>query len=706
MKRVAFRSIVPLIREAFENGKTITISVTGTSMTPTLDPRDAVVLQDVKGHSIQKGDILLYRRESGQYVLHRVVNVTDEYLDFCGDAQVYLEKHIPKSAVIARVCSYEKNGKTVSLEMIRKQGKRRLLTRPFRRVVGVVRRQFIGENGERSMAPTRYIWSYVKRHIKMILMMCLLAGITAACTLGMAITSGHIIDKAFYNDMQHFLEWFLVLFILLIVSVVSNFIYSHLRAKTIARLKNEMRESLFKELLTKQYRSVQEMHSGDILNRFSSDITLIADSAVSLIPQSVSLAVRLLGGISFMLFVDTVFTLIVVVGGVVLATMMQLFSRVYKKLHKECQETEGKARSFLQECVENLVVVKSFSNEEDVVEKLDEIQESSYKKQVRRNLYSGIGNMAVYSGFTLAYYMALAWGILRVAGRFGTAAMMSLGTFTTFLQIMEQIRNPFRSASGILPQYYSMLASTERLQELTLLPNDDRADATGSAKELYERMKALHICGVTFAYEDEKPILSNLDLSFDKNALTAIVGPSGAGKTTMIKLLLGLIVPQDGEIVLETDSTPVTVNATTRHLFAFVPQGNMILSGTIAENIRFGNRDVSDERLKEVCRLSCLEKTVRSLPHGLNTMIGERGFGLSEGQIQRLAIARALASDSPILLLDECTSALDMETEKQLIRNLKALDNRTILFISHRTAVLDNADAIVRLDDPSHTAIH
>ena len=701
MKQVAFKELVPLIEESFSHGKTITISVTGVSMVPTLLPRDAVTLHSVQATDIRRGDILLYRRKNGMYVLHRVVNIRKNRIDFCGDAQYTVEKNVPVSSVIARVCSYEKDGQTFDLEQIRKVGYKRLRTRRFRRLSAVMDRRFGKEEKNPLLTPHTYVGGYIKRHLKGIALLCVLSGITAAATLGMALVSGRVIDKVVdkYSPMNHFLEWFLLLLLLLVAVVVSNFVFSNLRARLMTHIKNEIREDLFEEILGKRFRDVQSIHSGEIINRFTSDVSIVADNVVSLIPQVFSLTIKLFGGLAFMLVVDVLFTSFILIGSVVIAAFLHFFSGFYKRLHKECQEAEGKSRSFLQECVENLIVVKSFNNEKGVLHTFSDYQEDAYHKQVRRVVISSIGNSVIYSGFTLAYYGALAWGIFRVAGWFGPEAVISLGTFMSLLQVVEQIRMPFRSASGLLPQYYSTLASAERLQELILLRNEKRSEPVLSLQEIYARMQNVGFDHVSFAYVSKNPIFKNSSVAFRKGELSVIVGPSGSGKTTMIKLLLGLVTPQEGVVgITIDDGTTVPINAATRKLFSYVPQGNMILSGTIEETICFGNDHVTEEDIKTALRLACLEDTIRRLPHGLQSVIGERGVGLSEGQIQRLAIARALLSRSPILLLDECTSALDAETEKQLIANLKTLRDHTILFISHRTAVLDNADAIFSID--------
>jgi len=689
MKRVRLQDVLPLMQEAFSNGQTFTLPVTGGSMQPTLSAGDAVTLREIQAGELHVGDIVFYRRKNGQFVLHRVVDIDENTVDFCGDAQVSVERGVSHSQLIGQVIAYEKGGRLTDLEEIRKEGIKRLRTRRIRSVISWWYRKTTV-----SHEPTTafgFVSRYLKKYVPLIVLLCVLSCVMAVSMLGMAITSGVVIDKAF-GDMQGFKQWFLVLFSLLIVTCLCNMAYAQLRVRIIARLKNEIREDLVSIILTKQYLSLQELHSGDILNRLTTDIQIVVESAVSLIPQVVSLLTKLLGGLGFMFFVDPLFATVIVVGGVAVTIVVHLLSRRYKKMHKECQEIEGETRSYLQECVENIVVVKSFSNEKGVISKLKSYQTDSFHKQVRRSAYSSVGSTLVYSAFTVGYYTALAWGVLRIA-----ADAMNIGTFVTLLQIMEQIRSPFRSASGLMPQFYSMLASAERLQIFEQLPDETRVASSASVRTAYEHSNAICLKDITFAYPDKDPVFCDFSMTLKKGTMMVLVGASGCGKTTLIKLLLGLLEPQKGTVVLCSDDNEIQLDASTRGLFAYVPQGNMVLSGTIAENLSFGNRDVNRYQMMKAVEFACLSKTIDKLPDGLDTVIGERGVGLSEGQIQRIAIARALLSPSPVLLLDECTSALDINTEKQLIQNLKSLRDRTIIFVSHRTAVLDSADEIIDL---------
>ncbi len=696
MPKHSFKEYMPLIEEAFSRQQSVTIPVKGISMKPTLSPGDGVTLASVNGHRVKRGDILLYKRADGSFILHRVVRVTERGVDFCGDAQFTVEKDIPHTALIAYVSSYETGGVTHTLNDVRQEGRRRLRTRSVRRGVSFLSRFKKTPNKGNSDA-LKYIGRYVRRYIPSLLIMCVTAMVAAASGLGMALVSGRIIDKALTGSMSHFREWFYLLFVLLVVAVICNVLYSQLRVRAAGKMKIHMRNDLFAMMLNKSYLRLQKIHSGEILNRFTTDIQLVVDNATTILPQTVSIVTKLIGGLAFMLVVEPVFTSILIVIGVIAGIVLQLCSRYYKAIHKECQETEGKTRSFLQECTENLMVIKSFDSFDGVKGILEERQEINFRKQLKRNWYANFGNTAVFAGFTFAYYAGLAWGILRVAGVFGS--VMSVGVFAAFLQIMEQVRAPFRNASGIIPQFYSMCASAERLLEFQRLPSEEIVVLPMTAEQLYDDAQWIDFDHIDFSYDRNTPVFRQASCRIRKNAFTAFVGESGIGKSTIIKILLGFLKPQSGAVAVHTDRTDISISTATRPLFTYVPQGNMVLSGTLLQNLTIGDESATQNDVARAIRLACLEDTVDALPQGLQTVIGERGVGLSEGQIQRLAIARALISRAPILLLDECTSALDAHTEQQLLRNLRSLTDRTIVFISHKEAVIHQADDILEIKD-------
>ena len=276
---------------------------------------------------------------------------------------------------------------------------------------------------------------------------------------------------------------------------------------------------------------------------------------------------------------------------------------------------------------------------------------------------------------------------------------MTFGTITALLQIINQIKAPVRNMSGLLPQYYSMLASAERLMELENLPDETIREEITDPAGFYEQMKEIRLDHGTFSYEDGEVVFSDASLRIRKGVKLAIAGPSGAGKSTLFKLLLSLDRLQKGKLVIVTETGEFPVDAGMRSLFSYVPQGNLILSGTIRENLLFGNEGVTEAAMREAARAACIAEEIEQFPAGYDSVLGERSIGLSEGQAQRLAIARALLSRAPVLLLDECTSALDPETETRLLSNLKKLEGRTILCVSHKDITIKSCEEIVWLEN-------
>ena len=484
---------------------------------------------------------------------------------------------------------------------------------------------------------------------------------------------------------------------ILLLQAVLNILNANLRIRVLTGLEMNFRQNLFAKLLRKQYTQIRQIHSGEILNRFTSDIDIIVNGMINLFPQLIAMLTQIAGGMIVLFRVDARFMGLVLLTGVLVLSGSRLCSGKFRFFHKEVQRTNGKVRSFLQECIENLIVVKSFVNEDSVLKKLICYQKENYEIRKKRTAVSNVANTAVYLVFSAAYYTALVWGAAQIA-----AGQMTVGTVAALLQIVNQIKAPFRSMSGLLTQYYSMLASAERIMELEVL-EDEACSDFAEISQNYQKLKRICLKDVCFSYEDGEIVLWDTSLQIEQGEFIAVTGASGAGKSTLLKILLHLVEPQKGVCILELEDGIRTLDAGARGLFAYVPQGNMILSGTIRENLLFGNENVTEEEIRQAAAIACISDVIEGFPEGYDTLLGERGTGLSEGQIQRLAIARALLSKAPVLLLDECTSALDSDTELQLMQHLKDLKEKTILCVSHKNATIQCCDRIITLKDGKFT---
>ncbi|MBQ8077301.1 MAG: ATP-binding cassette domain-containing protein, partial [Eubacterium sp.] len=332
--------------------------------------------------------------------------------------------------------------------------------------------------------------------------------------------------------------------------------------------------------------------------------------------------------------------------------------------------------------------------EDKTCETADELQAVNYKAKMKRRFFSISANAGINLIFNLGFVFAVAFGAYRIIF-FG----LSYGDVTAMIQLVSQIQSPFASLSSVLPRYFTLLVSAERLMEIDELPDEyHENEGEIDVEQAYNDLKCINFKDISFAY-DRDIILNNTSLEVDKGDFVAIMGISGIGKSTLLKLLLGVFQVDSGSIELELDGENIPVDYNTRRMFSYVPQGNFILSGTIYDNLTFINENATDEEIDEAIRISCSDEFISTLPDGLETVIGERGIGLSEGQLQRLAIARSLLSNAPVILLDEATSALDEATEKRFLENLKELKTKTCIIVSHKMAALDICNKHVQIID-------
>ena len=551
---------------------------------------------------------------------------------------------------------------------------------------------FIKKNGNRD--PVKWLWYYNRKYAWAVGLLSLVSAGISGSFLLLALVSKQVLDIATGAAAGQAAWYCGALFVMIAVQAGLNILRANLQVRVMTKLEMNLRTRMFSLLLHKRYSEVKLIHSGEILNRFTSDIDVIVSGIIGLFPQLFSMLTQLIGGLAVLFTVDRAFSMVILAVGLAVLLAGRLYSGKFRYLHKEVQRTNGKVRAFLQECMENLVVIKSFVSEHPVLGHLDEYQQENYQIRKKRTAVSNVANTAVYVLFSSGYYAALVWGAFRVA-----SGQMTFGTITALLQIINQIKAPVRNMSGLLPQYYSMLASAERLMELENLPDETIREEITDPAGFYEQMKEIRLDHGTFSYEDGEVVFSDASLRIRKGVKLAIAGPSGAGKSTLFKLLLSLDRLQKGKLVIVTETGEFPVDAGMRSLFSYVPQGNLILSGTIRENLLFGNEGVTEAAMREAARAACIAEEIEQFPAGYDSVLGERSIGLSEGQAQRLAIARALLSRAPVLLLDECTSALDPETETRLLSNLKKLEGRTILCVSHKDITIKSCEEIVWLEN-------
>ena len=489
-----------------------------------------------------------------------------------------------------------------------------------------------------------------------------------------------IIDSAsVYGDINRLISFSVAILLIVILQFVFRIIINGLSEHIRAKLEMEYKTHIFGCVLDKKHQKISAYHSGDLMNRLTSDVSIVADGVSGILPTVVSAVARLLCAVVALIILDWIFAVAFTVAGILVFFVITLLRGKLKSLHKKAQETDGKVRSFMQECIENLLAVKVFSVNGKIKRQAEELQNENFKIKMRRKNYSVAGHAVYNFIFSAGYLFALIYGGIKILSN-----ALTYGSLSAILQLVNNVQVPFASLSNILPKYYAMIASSERLMEIEQIESEAQKSSVDKYA-VYKDMTGIKIDGVTFSYGKDK-ILSNASAFIEKGDFVMIEGSSGIGKSTLMKLMLGVYTLDEGEISFLTSNGAIPIDNSTRSLFSYVPQDNMIFSGTVKDNVTYVNENATEQEIDFALKISCADEFVYHLSDGINTAVGENGVGLSQGQIQRLAIARAILCNAPIILLDEATSALDEATEGRLLENLKSLSNVTLIIITHKKA--------------------
>ncbi len=497
------------------------------------------------------------------------------------------------------------------------------------------------------------------------------------------------IDIASHNKEGDVISAVLVMAGLVALNFVLNISSVWVRNILGIKAQNRMQRRMLGRILHSEWQGRDSMHSGDVLNRLEQDVNNVVNFVAETLPNAVSVVALFLGAFVYLFTMDHSLALIIVVMFPIFLVLSKIYMGKMRQLTREVRESDSQVQSLLQESVQNRILVKTLESEDEIVDRLSDQHSALREKVVKKTRFSVISNLIVNVGFATGYLVAFAWSALRMS-----VGSLSYGGMTAFLQLVNKIQNPARNLSKLVPQFVSVFTAAERLMLFEDIPLEEE----GESIEV-EGPCGIQINEVSFAYPDDPdtPIIDKLSFDFKPGTCTAIVGETGAGKTTLLRMILALIRPDSGNVYIYNKVERFIVSPLTRCNITYVPQGNTMLSGSIRDNLLLGNVDATEEQMYEALDEACAD-FVRELPDGLDTEMTEQGGGLSEGQAQRICIARALLRNSPLMILDEATSALDPETEKKLLNNILENNSRTVIFITHRPVVLRYCDTSLNLE--------
>ena len=541
-----------------------------------------------------------------------------------------------------------------------------------------LKQQFDKDNQHQFLKELGWLWHQVTRYYRLILLVGLLGLMGSVMSLASSVASKYLIDAVTGYGADIIGRAAVLMAGMMLGSLVLQAVSSRVSAAVHVRVRNRMQHTTYGRILRASWEALEPFRSGDLLNRLNSDINTVADGVISFLPSLVTSGVKFLGALGIMLYYDPTMALIALIGTPVTILLSRTLIKKLRQHNLTMKELTGEVMSFQEDSFRNLTSIKAFSVTDRYEEEMEKLQGAYAHAYLSYNSFQiSMSSLLSLVGM-LVTASCFGWGVYRL-----WTGDITYGSMTMFLQLATTLRGAFSALVSLAQQSISITTSAGRIMGVEDLPEENNAVPEGFREEKNLRIALEQ---VSFRYQNGDSVLHTFDFSALPGDQIAIIGPSGEGKTTLLRLLLGLVEPCEGSAELIGDSGKrYDISAGTRGLFAYVPQGNSIFSGTVAQNLRIVASEATDEELKSVLKTACAWEFVEQFPEGIHHPLGAGGRGISEGQAQRLAIARALLRKAPILLLDEATSGLDVATERRLMENLRSSGLiRTCILVTHR----------------------
>lgn len=482
--------------------------------------------------------------------------------------------------------------------------------------------------------------------------------------------------------------------LLILLEIALSNLLEYYRTMQFTKEHAKLQKKILASFMEKTWLSLNQYRTGDLLTYVNNDTNRIITFWLNIFPSTLALIIHFMLAFALLFQFDPWLAFV----SFIIAPLFLIFSypitRKLKALQKNVQEKESRLQSHITESLQNISLIKIFDHRKDNLQKMDDYQKHLITATMRKSIFSLINSTILYIGYYIGYFLGLAFGTYRLS-----TGSITFGTFSALLNLIGQVQGPLNALGRTIPQYIVSLASSERLSEVQNLPEETTESNINANHHPPSDFQTIDINKISFSYVEGKPIFQDFSLKIKKGARLAIVGPSGCGKTTISRLLLSFVTPDSGHITItdpQGQNTPL--NPHMRPLFSYVPQENILFSGSIRENLQIANSNATDEALFRALKIACADEFIAALPDSLSTIVGERGTGLSEGQIQRICIARAILYDKPILILDEATSALDEDTEQTIVHNLNSyFKDMTLIAITHRPSIKNICEQVISL---------
>ena len=548
----------------------------------------------------------------------------------------------------------------------------------------------------------KWIFSYSARYKGAIAFYLILGIISTSMGLVSSVAGKYMIDIITGHDSSRLWVMAVIMVSSSVFSLIFGSIISRITAKLSIDINNDIQADIFDKIVDADWMSLNRYSNGDILNRFNGDISTVSSNAISWLPTIVIAVYNFAATFLVILHYDWIMALIALGSAPFMLLMSRFLIKKQRDYSRKVREMSSDLMSFEVEAIYNFDTIKSFGIAPHYSKKMRWWQRRFRDISLKYNLFSIKTNILMSVTGTFVQFLAFGYCLFRLWSN-----DITYGTMTLFLQQRSKLSAAFSNVVSIIPSFLNSAVSAHRIRELVELPREVHIPESSQLDKYAHHGFRVRMKNVNFSYTEGNQVITNSEFEANPGEIVALVGPSGEGKTTLIRLLLGLVRPQGGGVTLSaSDGSSIEMNAETRHLFAYVPQGNTVISGTIAENMRLVKEDATDEEIIDALKVSCAWNFVSKLPDTINSSVGERGRGLSEGQAQRIAIARAVLRNAPVLLLDEATSALDVATERTVLRNIvKRHPNKTCIVTTHRPSVLNMCQRVYRVMETQVTEL-